>query len=193
MYNFFNFLRKEKWPLLGILLAIIIFSGAIILKQNAQKNASMIPIPTNSPTPSPAPIGIGGDINMLTDKLGQPIGGVAPKDGIASYKSGNLSVNNSVVYDNGRAVFYKQVILLSEERTGKSIQKELGAPEKKLYGPDSNSGYFLYAYPTKGTAYRANEFTDTVTEVWYFDPINLESFMSKWATDYSLQPVKAGF
>lgn len=187
--------KKYKWPILGIALAIIIFAIAIVLKQGAAQRAALqSPIPTATPTPSPAPIGIGGNIDELTSKLGKPLGGNAiPKNGVAEFKSKNLSLNDEVVYQDGKAAFYKQIVLVEEKRTGTGIQKQLGQPEQKLFGPSSEFGYFLYAYPTKGTAYIANDGTDNVTEVWYFNPTSLETFMKTWAVEYSVQPQNNGY
>lgn len=192
MRNLLNFIKKEKLPILGIVVAIAIFSLAILAKNNVARQRQLAS-PTASPTPTPFSTGIGGDIDKLADKLGKPINGEKPTDGIAEYKSGNLSLNNQVIYRGGHAEFYRQIILVSEKRTGKGIQGQIGKPEAVLNGPSSEFGYYLYAYPSKGTAYVANAGTDNVTEVWYFPPTDLPTFLSNWAHEYSPDLQEQGF
>jgi hypothetical protein len=104
---------------------------------------------------------------------------------ILEYESKNPNFNNEFKITDDKVDFIKQIVTMQEGITVKSINEEYGIYRNILYGPLSQNGFHLYAYPDKGIAYIGNQNADIVLEIWYFPPTTIEQFMSLYAQDYS--------
>ncbi len=177
------------------MITILIVSIVLILPKKSSVLIVPSPSPSVTPTAPPVPKGEWGSIDVLIKDIGKPISqeDTATKSGQYKYNSSTLNRKNEVVYQDNVPVFYKEIVTNGSNKTSKSIQQKYGSAEIRLYGSESDIGFYLYAYPSKGIAYVGSIYDDIVTEVWYFSPTDLNSFMATWAKDYSLQPQQGGF
>lgn len=125
-----------------------------------------------------------------TKILGNPI---ETKDignlSVLDYASKNPNKNNEiyVVKDNDRVIFIKEVIVVADSASAKTIIDKYGKTTyiyyqgKELYSVPSN---YLYVYPDVGLSYIGNPITGKLLEIWYFVPGSIDDFRQKWAQDY---------
>lgn len=122
------------------------------------------------------------EINSL---LGYPIE-QSEKDGtvVTEYKSSSNYRNNIVTIQNGIATLVKEIVTATDNKKSQDIIKEYGEAPFVLYDQKPSSTFNLYVYPTNGIAYVGHE-DGTLLEVWYFQPIDIDTFISTWAKGYS--------
>jgi hypothetical protein len=106
---------------------------------------------------------------------------------INNYSSSNEYRTNDVEFVNGEVDFIKEVVNLDDTRTAEDIRKVYGVTEYVLYENVSDSYFNLYVYPKNGIAYLGHN-DGTVLEIWYFKPTDINTFKSKWASNYSNKP-----
>lgn len=85
------------------------------------------------------------------------------------------------------ARFFKEIITSSENKTPRDLINVYGDTQNILYGNDAINGIFLYVYPDKGIAYLGNKSSNTLFEIWYFEPTTMDTFITNWASGYSKQ------
>lgn len=108
--------------------------------------------------------------------------------------------NNDVYYypvetQNWSNLFYvnkdKQTVDLiknyspGKEESYQSFINRFGNPDKKLYGPHAQNGFFVFVFLTKGVAVVANPDSGLIMEIWYFAPTTNEDFMIKYGQGLS--------
>ena len=188
MQKILLFIKKYKLPVALISITLIVVA---VIFSAPKKSVIPVtsPLATIVPTPPSVPHGEWGALDTLTQKLGKPIGqeDTATKSGEYHYKSSTPNRDQEVVYQSNIPVFYKEIVTQTDNKTAKSIKQKYGQAEIRLYGPESDIGFYLYAYPSKGIAYVGGN-DDIITEAWYFAPTDLNNFMATWASAYSLQP-----
>lgn len=122
----------------------------------------------------------------LYNKLGNPIKqNLINNSTVFEYKSNNPNYNDEFKIDSDKVVFIKKHITIDDNVDVKTLTEKYGQYKKMLYGPRSQSGFDLYIYNTKGIAYIGNQYTEDVTEIWYFPPTDLEIFKKLYAPEYS--------
>jgi len=131
---------------------------------------------------------IGKTQNDLQRQLGGPVNQLAdPRGNIVEYKSTSETRNHQAVLKDDKVVFFKEVVTLSDNKDFLSLKQKYGDPEQILYGEQAISGNYLFPYPSEGVAFLANSVTNTVREVWYFDPTDLNTFQKTWVIGYTTE------
>jgi hypothetical protein len=194
MQNIFLIIKKYRIPIALVSVTLIVVAVALSLPKNTALPAQT-PTPTPAPTAPPVPQSDWGKLDSIVSKLGTPVNksDSSDKEGQYEYKSSSATRNNEVIYQSNVPLFYKEVVTKADNKTAQSIKGKYGNAEIRLYGPESNIGFHMYVYPAKGIAYIGSMYDDTITEVWYFAPTNLETFMNTWAKDYSITPQEGIF
>lgn len=103
------------------------------------------------------------------------------------YKSSSPNFNHQITFDQEKVSFVKEIVTLKEKdsKKGQDVIKAYGEPKAMLYGPDAEAGFFLFVYPEDGVAYIGHPESGLLLEIWHFPSTNLESFINKYAQDYS--------
>jgi len=127
--------------------------------------------------------------NNVVEKLGAPVE-ESDSEGVTKvlYRSKSPTRNHEAHYINNVLTLLKRVVTLKEETKPSTIEREYGIAPTTLYGPDSNSGINLYAYPEYGIAYLGNPVDNTVMEVWYFPATTEDDFIQSYAKGYFKTP-----
>lgn len=136
--------------------------------------------------------------SQVEEKLGKPT--KESQEGsqtISEFSSLSPTRSHVGVFDKEtqKALFLKQIVSYKENESV-SVRGLVGLYGNKstiLYGPDFVNGFALFVYPEKGVAYLGNSESDTVLEIWYFVPTDIESFSKTWATEYSSVPKNQPF
>jgi hypothetical protein len=165
---------------------IILLVGIAILTIYFIFSKRSTPPAQNTTAPSFQSIEAG--INTPKDvvaKLGEPLS--SSTESLLEYKSKNPNLNNSFTIENNKVVFIREIIGETEAKTSTDIIAQYGGPEYVLFGPNSVNGFNLYVYPKIGLAYIGHVTDPALLQIWYFEPMSLDQFISKWASDYSLE------
>ena len=107
---------------------------------------------------------------------------------ILEFRSNNPNFNNELKFKSGTLIFAKEIIAPIDKIDIKKIQQQYGEEDTILYPPGAGMYTGLFIYLDDGVAYRGNYFTGDITEIWYFQPTNIESFRSLYAPDYLDSP-----
>lgn len=187
-------LTKKLVAIFGalVIIVVILFVLSVTSRNNTNQN-NIPPSPTESPEPTPGIAPDWASVDKAARNVAKDQNADHGSDGEKSFPSKSIARENTITYKDGNAAFVREIYTVQEGKKGAGIKKLIGEPEIKLYGPESDFGLYLYAYPTKGVAYIANEHTDTVTEVWYFPPTTISGLLSTWAKDYSKKFVQNNF
>ena len=130
------------------------------------------------------------DKQSVYDSLGRPI---SSSGKIESFESESPTTPHQVIFDeSNKTEFIRQVVTLEEEVTFSSIVEQYGDMPIRLYGPEASFEIYLYTNPASGVAVLGNKDDNTVMEVWYFKPTDLQTFLSTWAQDYSVENTPHG-
>lgn len=189
MKKAFNFLR-DHWLLILIVLTILLLMVNKIIKLK-------IPDVSVSPTPISTKIAdfksiVPGKTNLdeINNLLGFPVEqGEEEGKIIAEYKSSNEFRNNIIIIQNGMATLIKEVVNTPDNKKAQDVVSRFGSAPYRLYEQKPNETFDLYVYPTNGIAYLGHE-DGTLLEIWYFEPITIENFISNWAPGYSQREYK---
>lgn len=175
-------MKIKKQHLIGGTIIIVILLIALI--QTIASNRKQSP---QTDTEVPAPIWNNLQPgNSTFDDVVNVLGTPESQDGnVGFFKSKSPSRNHVIATQDGKVSVIRRVNLLEEESMD-SLIKEYGEGNITLYGPASDFGYYLFAYPQKGIAFLANPVARNVLEIWYFQPTTLQRFMSQFAPEYSL-------
>lgn len=174
-------LNKRK----GIVIIILLFTitiGLYLASTLFKKNS--INLTSQNQLPTFKSVAVGSNVQDLSSRLGEPIKTTQRKTTtLLEYKSSSPAQNDSLITENGKVVFIREIITTSDKKNAKEITDKYGVVEKILYGPDSQSGFNLYTYPTTGLAYIGNS-EGLLLEIWYFQPMAVKKFENKWAGEY---------
>lgn len=116
--------------------------------------------------------------------LGAPL---TEEENTIEYKSSSPNFNHQITFDQEKVSFVKEIVTLKEKSSKKAqdIIKASGEPKNMLYGPDAEAGFYLFVYPEDGVAYIGHPESGMLLEIWHFPPTDIESFINKYAQDYS--------
>lgn len=101
------------------------------------------------------------------------------------FPSNNLYWKNEISVFKQSVVFIKERLFPPAEQAFTVLSKRIQGVPIKLFGPEHDSGFFLYAYPASGVAYFVHAPKDLTYEVWRFEPTT--------AKDMLLMPEFAGY
>ena len=118
-------------------------------------------------------------VNELYRKAGTPVSSSQDSSGTTlSYPTKNKYWTSDVSVFQDKVVFVRERIFAPAEISLKKRLEETGKNWTKIYGPDSQYGSFLFAYPALGTAYYADEVHDVVYEIWHFPPTTIPGLLA---------------
>ena len=183
--RYLNLNKKILIPLAIIFLLSIFYIFINLFKKTNIVNNTNIVNKTNTRTKQADYKSIVPGITtkeQVLSKLGNP---VKKTDNLLEYHSNNPNYNNQIQIEEDKVSFIKEYISLADNRNSKQITQVYGEPKNILYGPDANSGFFLYVYPENGIAYIGHSTSGLLLEIWYFPPTNIDNFMKKYAQEYS--------
>lgn len=100
---------------------------------------------------------------------------------IFGYKSDVGDLKHEV-YSQGDKVGLVKELVWGKENL-EDYRVKYGLPEREYFGDHQESGYKLYAFPSKGLAVIAHPDDGFVLEKWYFQPMNLQEFLTSWGKD----------
>lgn len=176
--------QNKKRPgrrIILVVIAILVIILIVFIVGSAGKKSSNI-FSWNSITP-----GVTSTKEVIS-KLGQPLSTFDSAIGKSLlFNSESKSRQNEVVVNNDKVKLIKQVNLVNGQSFSDIVAK-YGQPEIKLYGNLSDTGYYLFAYPSIGLAYYANPVAGNILEIWYFAPISQNVFVSTLAVNFSSDP-----
>lgn len=104
------------------------------------------------------------------------------------YNSLNPNLNDQFLIVNDSLAFIKKIIVIQDKIKVQDLKIKYGNPEYILYGPGSSIGLKLFIYPSKGIAYIGFENKGYLTEIWYFEPTDIDNFKTRYADNYSETP-----
>lgn len=180
-------------------LLIIIFSAVALAAYIASRTQQETVLTPSSPASSTSGTinawnglipGISTDTDMKTG-LGESSGIVQTVRGaIYSYPSTNQYWKNEVTVSEKVVVFIRERIFPPSNTSLKDFRNKFSEPPIVLYGPDHMSGTYLYSYTTKGVALLANEYQNTIYQVWRFSPVSINEFLALPQLDgYATSPI----
>lgn len=167
---------KQKLLIITVVFVIMLFSFAYISRRSKEKSES-----TQNKVEQVSWKNIKAGETTIDDlgKIGEPIETKKTDQGeVLYYPTLNQYLQNEVEVQDNKVAFIKEVLYASEDRSLKNKMDALDSSYQVLYGPDSNSGILLIAYPEKGVAYLANQQGDFTFEAWYFPPTTLDGLLS---------------
>lgn len=189
---------KKKFAIF-ILLVVLLVGGASFFfsRRGPQQSPPVSPTPTPTPSPTGWKTIVPGVSTQaeLVQKLGPPKETTQTQEGtVYGYPSlNNQYWTNDILVTNGSVSFIRERIFKPAETSLSALTKKHQEPPIQLFGPDSNGGTDLFAYPPRGTAYLANSYQDTVYQVWHFSPMSLAEFLaSPVGDDYRTTLEEAG-
>lgn len=175
--------------IIGIVIILFLISVGYIfyLLKKETKPAPSIPTAIQNSYKSLTPGS--SDQNEVVATLGKPLTENAQgKETVLDYPSNSPARKDQVIIENNKVKIIKEVVTLKDNKKVSQFTKTYGTAPYSLFGPDAQSGFYLYIYPDKGLAFIGNVPADLLTEIWYFTPTTIEQFTSDFASGYSLEP-----
>ena len=154
---------------------------------NTNKKERETPLPTDKPVSIYKELSLGVSTrNDVIKEIGSPqkeyiTGGTT----YIEYETNNPNYNDQFLITNDKLSFIKKIVTLNDETRLIDLENKYGTAELVMYGPGSGIGLYLYAHPSIGVAYLGHKKSGYLNEIWYFEPTNIESFKSNFATNYS--------
>lgn len=167
---------KQKIILVTTLLILTIASFSYLSRRDQQKNENIQP---KVEQVSWKDIKAGETTTQDLEKIGEPKERKTTENGETFlYATNNEYLTNEIEIKDNKVTFIKEKLYSIKDRSLKNKTETLGNSYTILYGPDSNSGITLVAYPEKGIAYLANQLGDYLFETWYFPPSDITTLLS---------------
>ncbi len=191
MNKLFSFIKNKKIILL--VLVSIVSTLFILTKINSSKKIvrnSQSQIKTSDQVAAFKEIIPGQNYreDEVIKMLGIPVSSTLSGElRIINYKSSNEYRTNDIEIKSGKVDLIREVVNLDDGKSAEDIRKIYGVSEYVLYENTSDSYFNLYVYPKNGIAYLGHD-DGTILEIWYFEPTEIETFLSKWASNYSNKP-----
>lgn len=182
MNNVLIFLKTKKILFLASF-GIIVIIAYLLAKEGQEPTISPTPLPTTAPATWRSLLPGTSTLDDVFKDLGQPIKTI--DGGTLLYSSESKNRNHEVVVKENKVVFIKEIITVNGVKIP-DMETKYGKSKIQLYGLDDV--YSLFVYPDKGVAYVGNPTSNTVSEIWYFEPTTLDRFLLTWAQEYSSQP-----
>lgn len=129
------------------------------------------------------------DLNKI---LGQPDSTLSnlSENTLAYPREGGGPSHLARVGNDNKVEFFKQQAL---EGNLSTYVEKYGKHEGEYYGDLQESGLKVYVWATKGIAVLASVNNGYLFEVWYFKPISLTEFLSRWGTSLTAEPKTQGY
>lgn len=174
-------LLKKYWFVFGLFLVVIVL---LLIKIYLPDQVSKTPKLTwRGVVPGKE------KVDSLITKLGRPQN--------QSYENGKLALEyvkgeeiESLVYVQNNTVDLVKDYS-SRNKKLSDFENEFGKPEEEFYGPHQSAGFKVFVFAPTGVAVIAKPETGTVIEVWYFEPTNLQTFLSRWGTGFTTEREEA--
>jgi len=176
-----------------VVLILVVLISAVVLARTTPIEEKLTTAPQGGASYKSIVPGISSEKEVI-DKLGNPLNTKTEADKkILEYQSTSPFVPHKFTLENNTVILVKEIVTLEDKISSQVLKQKYGEPPYKLFDQTSySSTFFLFVYPEKGIAYLGHQ-DGTVIEVWYFQPTNLNTFMQKYAPNYSLNlPVQQG-
>jgi hypothetical protein len=177
-----NILKNKKGVLLGALAVLSILSLLYIFSHLSSKQEVLTP-PKNTTQATYDSIipGVSTKEDVI-NKFGKPIN---TDPALLEFRSLSPNRNNQVEISQDKVSLVKEIITLKDTRRTTDVINSYGVAQKILYGPYSDTGFYLFVYPTNGIAYIGHPESGLLLEIWYFPPTNIPDFIANYAEGYS--------
>lgn len=173
---------KYKFAIIILFIALSVFVFWLI--QRGKTNTDIEPVPTSEVNSWEGLTPGKSSVEDLNKVFGQPLNINGEN---YEYESKNPNINNQALVNDNTAVLLKRITIVEEYLSLDESFSKYGYDYQTLYGPRSSGGDNLYVYPEKGLALLGNTFDDSVSEIWYFVPVeSTNEFISRFAQDYSV-------
>lgn len=127
----------------------------------------------------------------VINKLGNPVNKTNNNNQtILEYTSNNPNFNNQIMVDSGIFEAAKQIVTSKDNISITDLNQKYGNYENVLYKSSSYDGFNLYIYPQKGVAYIGSQPSGIVLEIWYFKPMDFQTFKNTLGKGYPENPVE---
>lgn len=93
------------------------------------------------------------------------------------FPSNNVYWKNEISVSAQSVVFIRERLFPPAEQSFLALSRELQGEPIKLFGPEYDSGFFLFAYPALGVAYFVHVPKDLTYEVWRFKPATAKEML----------------
>lgn len=185
MRKILDFVKKQSWIWIIIIVIVAIIGDAYLTRVQTPK-ATPTPVPQRAIFRGVTPgISSEADLNKI---WGTPVKAIVNGNQTTDqYKSTSELRLHSALIENGTVIFIKEIVSAHDTSKSSDITSVYGKPTFTLYNKAPNSIFNLYVYPSSGIAF-VGSLSETITEIWYFQPTSLNDFMAKWAQDYSTTP-----
>ncbi len=183
MKRFFEIVKRYSWLSIIIVVLIAIFGDAYLTRSKNVPSASPTPVPKAASYKDIVPgITTEEDLNkILGTPLKTTINGSEKTD---EYKATTGLRHHIAIVQSGKVVFIKEIITSKDTTKASDITAIYGTAPNILYSKFPNATFDLCVYPANGIAYLGHK-DGGLLEIWYFQPTNIDDFISIWGKDYS--------
>ncbi|MFZ3301474.1 MAG: hypothetical protein WA152_02025 [Microgenomates group bacterium] len=187
MIKIINFI-KNKWLFL-LIITIIFFLLFVYATTSNQNNIKEIKVTdTNIANIEGVRPGLLFEEDRINQTFGTQLSATSSGNvEIRDYPSSNIYRNNQIEVSNNKIGFIREIVNQEDNKTDNDIKNVYGNPSNILYPKTSDSSFNLYIYTDNGIAYLGHV-DGTILEIWYFEPTDIETFMSKYAQSYQETP-----
>jgi hypothetical protein len=175
-------LVKNYWIFLVLLSTIILLATVSFILKRA---------PISSPTASSWRGVRPGETteSELKTKLGDPKNEYQlEEEKIFEYSSDYKFYPNQIHTEKGKVALIKEQITYERDLNLKSFIKDYGDPSLIMYEKDLGNSYPLNIFLDKGVLVAAHISDGSVIEIWYFQPVTKEEFMTTIGKGLFSQP-----
>lgn len=123
----------------------------------------------------------GQSLNDLISLLGEPVATSEENQyKVLEYPSAFSKYTSKVFTSEEKIEFIREPVKYEEKRKIDSYLNQLGEPADKLYDEGLGPSYLGYIYPEQGLAVFAHMADGIIIEIWYFQPTDLNGFLTAW-------------
>ena len=191
--NLFKLSRKNQLILSAVIVTIFVIAIFIFYKA---PQTPIIQVPVSSPNNEggdieninikglkPDSLEIGkSTLNDVQNTFGKPLS--TDKD-TYEFSSNSPVENNIAIFKENKLYFFKEILTYKQERKLDDFLSRYGLDNPLLlFGEGISDNVYLFAYPDKGIAYKANPQDEYLVEIWYFSKTDEKTFRETFAKDY---------
>lgn len=188
LINYKNISKKTKMFIFGLLILLFLFVIYILNKNKKAADDQTNQVKPQISTYENLTLGKSSR-NEIVNNIGLPNKEYFDNNKLhLEYTTLNPNFNDEFVLENERLTFIKKIIVINDKLRVGDLKSKYGNEEYILYGPGSSIGLKMFVYPSKGVAFIGFEGKGYLTEVWYFEPTNIEQFKTKFGLNYSDTP-----
>lgn len=174
---------KSKFVVLIIIFIILLV--IFLVKSRGNKIVNTGPSPVPKVVYKNLELGV-ATRNDIVREIGAPLQELQKDNSvILEYQTRNPNFNDQYIIINNSLDFVREIITVDNPIRISNIKEKYGDYNAILYGPGSGISLFLYVYLNQGVAYIGHEKSGRVVEIWYFKPTDVDTFINKYARDYS--------